>query len=82
MNIRLLVIGPKENLIPDTTVYIYSEGWMLMVSSSFQICQILQKGATLYWFEEQQVPYAVYGDQWIGFDNEDSLHIKVSTCFY
>ncbi len=53
-----------------------------MVSSSFQICQILQKGATLYWFEEQQVPYAVYGDQWIGFDNEDSLHIKVSTCFY
>lgn len=44
---------------------------------NFQVCDLLKKGATLYWFEEQQVPYAVAGNQWIGFDNEDSLKIKV-----
>nr|UCK81489.1 chitinase-like protein 4 [Arenicola marina] len=42
-----------------------------------EICDFIRKGATMYWFEEQQVPYAVKGDQWVGFDNEDSLHIKV-----
>ncbi|KAK2140675.1 hypothetical protein LSH36_1280g00106 [Paralvinella palmiformis] len=45
--------------------------------SFYEVCDLLKKGATLYWFEEQQVPYAVAGNQWIGFDNEDSLKIKV-----
>ncbi|XP_015585087.1 chitotriosidase-1 isoform X2 [Cephus cinctus] len=32
---------------------------------------------TTVWYEEQEVPYAYSGDQWIGFDNERSLAIKI-----
>ncbi|XP_024936097.1 chitotriosidase-1-like [Cephus cinctus] len=32
---------------------------------------------TTVWYEEQKVPYAYSGDQWIGFDNEKSLAIKI-----
>ncbi|XP_015585084.1 acidic mammalian chitinase isoform X2 [Cephus cinctus] len=31
---------------------------------------------TTVWFEEQKVPYAYYGNQWIGYDNEQSISIK------
>lgn len=31
---------------------------------------------TVYWNEEQEVPYAVNGNQWVGYDNADSLKLK------
>lgn len=42
--------------------------------------QICEQGNqwTVYWNDEQKVPYAVNGNQWVGFDNADSLKLKVN----
>ena len=42
-----------------------------------QVCAFIKDGAKVYWLEEQQVPYAVKGDQWVGFDDTVSLKTKV-----
>lgn len=34
-------------------------------------------GATLVWDNEQMVPYAFLGDQWVGFDDPRSFKVKV-----
>lgn len=47
---------------------------------SFQVCDFLKKdNTTLVWDNEQQVPFAYKDDQWVGFDDERSLKMKVST---
>lgn len=43
----------------------------------YEICDMLKQGASYYWDEEQAVPYAVAGDQWVGFDDELSIRNKV-----
>lgn len=43
----------------------------------YEICDMLKQGATYHWDEEQAVPYAVQGDQWVGFDDELSIRNKV-----
>ena len=43
----------------------------------YEICDMLKQGASYYWDEEQAVPYAVQGDQWVGFDDELSIRNKV-----
>lgn len=43
-----------------------------------QICeQQLDGGWTVVFDQEQQVPYAYKGDQWIGYDNPQSVGLKV-----
>ncbi|XP_007485186.1 chitinase-3-like protein 2 [Monodelphis domestica] len=42
----------------------------------YEVCQFLQ-GATVTKIPEQQVPYAVKGNQWVGFDNVESVEAKV-----
>ncbi|KAG7477732.1 hypothetical protein MATL_G00072740 [Megalops atlanticus] len=44
--------------------------------SYYEICTFL-KGTTVQWIEEQKVPYAVKGDEWVGFDNQRSYITKV-----
>uniref|UniRef100_A0A3Q3A9Q9 Acidic mammalian chitinase n=1 Tax=Kryptolebias marmoratus TaxID=37003 RepID=A0A3Q3A9Q9_KRYMA len=44
--------------------------------SYYEVCTFLQ-GATTHWIEEQKVPYAVKGNEWVGFDNRQSYQIKV-----
>lgn len=41
------------------------------------MCDLLKSGATLVWDNEQMVPYAYKGDQWVGFDDPRSFKIKV-----
>lgn len=41
-----------------------------------QTCSFLI-GASVEWIEDQKVPYAVKGDQWVGFDNDRSIDAKV-----
>lgn len=48
-----------------------------MLMFSVQICSFLG-GASVWWVDGQSVPYAVKGDQWVGFDNWDSYNAKVS----
>jgi len=46
--------------------------------SYYEICDFLHKdNTTLVWDNEQQVPFAYRGDQWVGFDDERSLKTKV-----
>merc|ERR1712127_718035 len=47
--------------------------------SYYEICDFLhQPNTTLVWDNEQQVPFAYRGDQWVGFDDERSLKTKTS----
>ncbi|XP_022669699.1 probable chitinase 10 isoform X2 [Varroa jacobsoni] len=43
----------------------------------YEVCDMLRAGATLVWDNEQQVPYAFKDDQWVGFDDQRSLRMKV-----
>ncbi len=43
----------------------------------YEICQMLQKGASYIWDDEMKVPYLVQGDQWVGFDDERSIRNKM-----
>jgi len=38
---------------------------------------MIKNGATKYFEQEQKVPYIVNGDQWVGYDDENSLKLKV-----
>lgn len=42
----------------------------------YEICQFLQ-GANITRLQEQQVPYAVKGNQWLGYDDVESVKTKV-----
>jgi chitinase len=39
----------------------------------------LSAGWTRVWNDEQKVPYAYHGDQWVGYDDLQSIEIKVSS---
>ncbi|XP_030623567.1 acidic mammalian chitinase-like [Chanos chanos] len=44
--------------------------------SYYEICTFTQ-GGTTQWIEEQKVPYATKGNEWVGFDSKESYEIKV-----
>uniref|UniRef100_A0A3B5AN61 Acidic mammalian chitinase-like n=1 Tax=Stegastes partitus TaxID=144197 RepID=A0A3B5AN61_9TELE len=46
------------------------------VWSYYETCSFL-KGTTVQWSDSQKVPYAVKGNQWVGFDNQRSIDAKV-----
>lgn len=37
-----------------------------------------RSGGQLFRIPEQKVPYMVKGDQWVGFDDPESLELKVN----
>ncbi len=39
---------------------------------------MLKTGASYVWDDEMKVPYAVQGDQWVGFDDERSIRNKMT----
>lgn len=49
--------------------------------SSLQICTFIQTGS-IKWIDEQKVPYAIKGNEWVGFDNRQSFEIKVPMPIY
>ncbi|GAB1608659.1 chitinase-3-like protein 1 [Argonauta hians] len=49
----------------------------LGVQAYYEMCLMLQRGGVVFWIEDQKVPYVVKGDQWYGYDDPDSLKIKV-----
>ncbi|BFZ15547.1 hypothetical protein BsWGS_18586 [Bradybaena similaris] len=46
-----------------------------------EICERIQAGADVAWDSEQRVPYAVLGDQWVGYENTRSVAEKVTWAF-
>ena len=46
--------------------------------SYYEICdKILNEGWKREWSEEQKVPYAYNNYEWVGYDDVESLKIKV-----
>lgn len=43
----------------------------------YEVCELLQNGASYVWDDEMKVPYAVQDNQWIGFDDERSIRNKM-----
>ncbi|XP_053338529.1 acidic mammalian chitinase-like [Clarias gariepinus] len=43
----------------------------------YEICSFLQ-GTSIQWIQDQKVPYATKGYQWVGFDNKESFDTKVT----
>ncbi|KAL0158496.1 hypothetical protein M9458_046572, partial [Cirrhinus mrigala] len=41
------------------------------------VCTFLQ-GTTVQWIDDQKVPYATKGQDWVGFDNKESFQTKVN----
>ncbi|PNI27419.1 CHI3L2 isoform 11, partial [Pan troglodytes] len=41
----------------------------------YEICQFL-KGAKITRLQDQQVPYAIKGNQWVGYDDVKSMETK------
>lgn len=50
---------------------------MYVYSYYTQICENLEKGWTERWVDEQKVPYAYHRNQWVGYENEHSVRLKV-----
>ena len=48
---------------------------------SFQTCLYLED-VPIQLIPDQKVPYATTEDQWVGFDNKDSLDAKVIICIF
>lgn len=43
---------------------------------------MLKRGAKNYFDQVQKVPYAVIGDQWVGYDDVTSFVLKVSSIIF
>ncbi|CAG2218681.1 E3.2.1.14 [Mytilus edulis] len=43
----------------------------------YEICELLKTGGTRHYLADQMVPYVVKGSQWIGYEDVDSIKIKV-----
>ncbi len=49
----------------------------LRIIYHLQICSKLAGGAIRVWNDEHKVPNLLSGDEWIGYDDEESLTLKV-----
>lgn len=77
-NVTQFDIGAPANGGGTAGKYTAEAGFM----SYYEICDFLQEdNTTLVWDNEQQVPFAYRGDQWVGFDDERSLKTKVKVIF-
>ncbi|XP_034027409.1 acidic mammalian chitinase-like [Thalassophryne amazonica] len=65
-------LGSPAQGLPSLGIYTGNRGYW----SYYEICTFLQ-GAGIHWIEEQKVPYATKGNEWVGFDNKQSFSAKV-----
>uniref|UniRef100_A0A672J9S2 Acidic mammalian chitinase n=1 Tax=Salarias fasciatus TaxID=181472 RepID=A0A672J9S2_SALFA len=65
-------VGAPANGAASARPYTQEAGFW----SYYEICTFLQEGSSLRWIDEQNVPYAIKGNEWVGFDNRRSFEIK------
>ena len=46
--------------------------------SYYEVCDYLSRGARRLWTERQQSPYMVLNDQWVGYEDAESIQAKVA----
>ena len=69
---------PRRHKLGDPAKGGGDEGKYTGESGSLAYYEICQMGGTRVWDEEQQVPYIYKGDQWVGYDDMQSLKVKVN----
>ncbi len=47
-----------------------------------QVCDKVSHDWNYVWIEEQKAPYAYRDDQWVGFDDRNSVKYKVDSFSY
>ena len=55
----------------------YWSSFFTGISPRVQICEYMKQGATIHRIDDQQVPYLVKRDQWVGYDDVESIKNKV-----
>lgn len=66
-------LGAPTSSLPTAGTWTREAGFL----SYYEVCQRLSQGWTRQWSNEQAVPYAFQGQEWVGYDDFDSLEIKV-----
>lgn len=66
-------LGAPANGIPTAGTYTREGGFL----SYYEVCQRLGQGWTRVFNTEQQVPYAYNSNEWVGYDDLESLKVKV-----
>ncbi|KAL7864691.1 hypothetical protein AOLI_G00161110 [Acnodon oligacanthus] len=65
-------VGAPANGAASAGTYTREAGFW----SYYEICTFLQ-GTSIQWIEDQKVPYATKGNEWVGFDTQESYETKV-----
>uniref|UniRef100_A0AAR2JY28 GH18 domain-containing protein n=1 Tax=Pygocentrus nattereri TaxID=42514 RepID=A0AAR2JY28_PYGNA len=65
-------VGAPANGAASAGTYTREAGFW----SYYEICTFLQ-GTSVQWIEDQKVPYATKGNEWVGFDTQESYETKV-----
>ncbi|KAI4894729.1 hypothetical protein NFI96_029814 [Prochilodus magdalenae] len=65
-------VGAPANGAASAGAYTREAGFW----SYYEICSFLQ-GTSIQWIEDQKVPYATKGNEWVGFDTHESYETKV-----
>lgn len=74
---RGFTLASASNSSPNAPTVGVSRAGTQGVLSYSGICQLLKQGYRSTYDTQWQAPYAVQGDQWIGYDNVDSIRAKV-----